>query len=251
MNSSLQCLLHTESFVKKFYEEFDGFNKKLITKNFYDLCESITKKNDKMSVNPSNIKSAIASVHRTYSGYSQNDTQEFFRRFLEEINTEMNRVKEKPQYKELDTKSKSKIQVNLEYDKYCLKRENSIITDIFYGQIINIYICLDCKYQTYSFEKFLDLPILLDTDPNKTKFEIPDLLNDYFITEKIKWDIPCEDCKRKTYHQKVQKISKLPEVLIISLQRYNHRSRRKNVSAVDMCQVLNLSNFIDRDCESK
>jgi ubiquitin C-terminal hydrolase len=251
MNSSLQCLLHTEIFIKRFYDEINNSNKKQVSKNFYELCEAINKKNDKMSVSPSNVKSAISSVHRAYSGYSQHDTQEFFRRFLEELNCEMNRVSVKPKYKELETKNKSKIQTNLEYDKYCKQREDSIVTDIFYGQIINIFICLECKYQSYSFEKFLDLPILLDSDSSKLRLEIPDLLNEFFTTERIKWDTPCEECKKKTYHEKIQKISKLPEILIISLQRYNPRSRRKNTSAIDMSQVLNMSNFVDRECESK
>ena len=42
-------------------------------------------------------------------------------------------------------------------------RENSIIVDIFYNQIINIFTC-SCGFESYSFQKLLDIPLLL---PNK------------------------------------------------------------------------------------
>lgn len=80
---------------------------------------------------------------------------------LEDISLELNRVKSIPGYKELDTKNKNKLQINDEFHKLYLKREDSIVLDVFQGQLCNTFECEYCKFKTYSFEKFIDLPILL------------------------------------------------------------------------------------------
>jgi len=96
-----------------------------------------------------------------FSGYQQHDSQEFCRILLEDISMDLNRVKNKPKYEELKTENKSKIQLNKDYHKLYLKREDSIVVDYFYGQLCNIFICSNCNLETYSYEKFLDIPILL------------------------------------------------------------------------------------------
>ena len=50
------------------------------------------------------------------SGKKQNDTQEFCRIFLEDINLELNNIKKKTPYIEFETLNKSRKQCNEEYD---------------------------------------------------------------------------------------------------------------------------------------
>ena len=47
------------------------------------------------------------------------------------------------------------------YILWCKSTEDSIITDIFNGIFITTFICNNCKYKTYNFESFLDIPLLL------------------------------------------------------------------------------------------
>ena len=115
---------------------------------------------DKTSISPSSLKSKIGHINYKFGGYSQQDSQEFLRVFIEEVGKEMNRVKNIPKYEELNTKDKSKSQQNEEFHNLFLKRENSVVTDTFYGQTCNSFKC-DCGFESYSFEKFLDLPLLL------------------------------------------------------------------------------------------
>jgi len=46
--------------------------------------------------------------HHQFTLYAQCDIQEFCRVLLEDINSELNKIKNKPPYKELDTKNKNK-----------------------------------------------------------------------------------------------------------------------------------------------
>jgi ubiquitin C-terminal hydrolase len=250
MNSSLQCIIHSELFIRRFYEEIENAKGKNVSGNFYQLLERMSKTNDKSSIAPNEVKNAISKIYKMYCGYSQQDTQEFTRKFLDEINSEMSRIKSKPPYKELETKNQSKVVLNYEYDKLFRSREDSIVTDTFYGQFINIFECLECGLETYSFEKFLDIPILLECESYRT-LKFKDLMEQFFTVEKIKWESPCDKCKKKSYHNKNLKIAKLPDILIISLQRYNYRSNRKNTNSVELLEKINLINYIDTDCEGK
>lgn len=260
MNTSLQCLLHTQPFIRRLFKEKErivGYSKTRNTpssKAFFELCNEIIEKKDTMktSVAPHNFKKTFGQQHRMFSGYSQHDSQEFLRVLLEDISQELNRVTVIPKYKELDTKCSDKIKLNQEFDLLFKGREDSIVIDSFYGQTVNIFTCLDCQYETYSFEKFLDIPLLLETD-SYSGFTVFELLDAFFKNDKFKWESPCENskCKRKSYHQKSSKLSILPEILILSFQRYNGRLRRKNTSKIKFEESLDISKYVDKQCIGK
>lgn len=56
---------------------------------------------DQEVINPSEFKSHMGRRKDRFAGSAQQDAQEFLTVFLEGINEEMNRVKVKPKYKEL------------------------------------------------------------------------------------------------------------------------------------------------------
>ena len=177
MNTCLQNLIHSEDFIKRLVSKSNIINSNTpITLKFYNLCKSMaTEKAGNIA--PSEFKLKFGSKHSLFSGYGQNDTQEFCRFLLEDMNKELNEVRHKPPYKELNTSGKSKIVCDKEFDELFRSRESSIVMDSFYGQIINIFTC-KCKYKTYSFQKVLDLPLLLrNTNMSVSIFE---LLDDHF-----------------------------------------------------------------------
>ena len=55
---------------------------------------------------------------------------------------------------------KNKKIMNLEYNNYFNEMENSIISRLFYSQLINTYIC-ECQAMTYRFQKIADIPLLI------------------------------------------------------------------------------------------
>jgi ubiquitin C-terminal hydrolase len=256
MNTALEGLIHCRKFISVLLKEKSIFTnqKDSITKLFYELLQKILSKNDnfKSSVEPSDIKRLFGNKHSNFSGYLQHDTQEFLRVFLEDISQEMNRVSVMPKYKELDSSSRDKEELNKDFDKLFNKREDSVVIDTFYGQVVNIFLCTDCKYESYSFEKFLDIPLLLEGD-GVSKLKLSDCLEEYFKNDRFFWDTPCENkkCLKKVTHEKFTRLTILPDVLILSLQRYNGRNKKKNMSPIEFSENLDLEDFIDRDCLSK
>ena len=248
MNTCLQNLIHSEFFIMKLFSKSSLLSSKTkISKQFYSLCKEVSSCITS-AFSPYDFKSAFGSKHSMFSGYNQHDTQEFCRILLEDMNSELNEVLNPAPYKELSTLNKSKIECNKEFDEVFRKRENSLIMDTFYGQLINIFKC-ECDFETYSFEKILDLPLLLQK--HSSSIDIKDLLKDYFECERIKFETKCEKCKKKEWHTKEIKISQPPNILILSLQRQNPRTGSKNNSYVKFYDNIDMSEYLDHECWNK
>ena len=250
MNTCLQNLIHSELFIQKlFSKSFLLSSKTRISKQFYSLCKEVSSCSSSACA-PYDFKSAFGSKHLMFSGYGQHDTQEFCRILLEDMNSELNEVLHPAPYKELSTLNKSKKECDKEFDEVFRKRENSLVMDVFYGQLINIFKC-ECDFETYSFEKILDLPLLLQKHRSSISIDIKDLLKDYFECERIKFETKCEKCKKKEWHTKEIKISQPPNILILSLQRQNPRTGSKNNCYVDFSDELDMSIYLDHECWNK
>ena len=246
MNTAIQILIHTSSFLNDFISTNISTDSSLISYCFYSLLKNYTGNNYsylKMFYN------LFQNKHKEFSNYNQNDCLEFIRIFLEDLNQELNKIKIKPVYFELKQNNKNKNILFNEFNNNFKSREDSIIIDNFYGTFINTYICKNCKYQSYSFQKFLDIPLLFNNNNNLSYFDaikMEDLLKNNFKNEEILFDFPCENpsCKKKTYHIKETKLGHLPKILILSLQRMR-KTRYKNNTKVSFNETINLKDYID------
>ena len=244
MNTCLQNLIHTEYFIQMLFSKSNLISDKTpISQKFTELCKEFISTSSS-AISPDDFKREFGYKHRMFSGYRQQDTQEFCRFLLEDMNSELNEVKHPAPYKELSTLDKTKEQCDKEFDELFRKRENSLIMDVFYAQLINIFKCT-CNFETYSFQKILDFPLLLQK--NKS-ISIEELLNEYFEGESIEFGTKCEKCGKKTVHEKQVKISQPPNVLILSLQRINERTGTKNDCQVSFPDELDLSKYIENEC---
>ena len=199
------------------------------------------------AIDISEFKNLLGIKHELFEGYMQNDSQEFCRILLEDFSRELNEIKRSALYRILSNSDKiSKKLRDDDFHKNFTQREKSIITDLFYAQIVNIFVC-ECKAEIYSFQKILDFPLLF---PKKIIHEITinELLKLYFQTEEIDFESNCEKCKKKCPHKKEIKISRPPEILILSLQRINQINQKKLGYSVKYPQNLDIFEYIDHDC---
>ena len=250
MNTCLQILMHSKDFIKRLLlkKPFINDRKTPITQQFLNICETVIKTNSN-AIAPSDFQYIFCKKHSQFRLNYQYDIQEFCRVLLEDINRELNEGNNQAQYKELNTEGKSKMQCAIEFDELYRKRESSIIIDSFYAQIVNIFKCKKKnKNETYSFERILDLPLLLPNDSES--FSLEELLNNYFLDEELKYNQKCKDCHRRK-HIKEIKISSPPNILILSLQRINQRTQEKNKCKIKFGEQLNLQSYIDEECGHK
>ena len=94
---------------------------------------------------------------------------------MEDISYENNLIEKNNNNKYINFEyiGKSKAENSIKFHEFFLKKENSFVVNNFYIQIINNFKC-ECGYNSYNFEKILDLPLLIPSD------------EDYRLTDLIK-----------------------------------------------------------------
>ncbi len=247
INACLQILIHCPLFIYKLIK-----NKKLInektptTSNFLSICNMMLE-TQQYSIDISNFKNLLGLNHKLFEGYFQNDSQEFCRILLEDISRELNEIKTKSIYRILNNSDRiSKKLRDEDFHKNFTQREKSIITEIFYAQIVNIFTC-ECKAEIYSFQKILDFPLLFPENINRDIISINELLKLYFQTEHIDFESKCERCHKISSHKKEIKISRPPEILILSLQRIDEKQEKLGYK-VKFPLILDIYQYVDHDC---
>ena len=121
--------------------------------------------------NPSDLKQTFGNKIKRFSGYNQQDSNEFIDLFIENLNEDLNSVTKK-EYIELKNKGEN------ESDKECskrywdnyLKRNNSIITDLFCGQIKSTLTCPNCGFINIVFDPFTTLNLNIPESSQKRKY---------------------------------------------------------------------------------
>jgi ubiquitin C-terminal hydrolase len=75
------------------------------------------------------------------------------------MHNELNRVSSKPKYTEINCdKEPMETQSDIWFN-YFKARDDSIITDLFEGQLCSTITCKSCNYKSYTFDTFMDLQV--------------------------------------------------------------------------------------------
>ena len=170
MNSALQCLSNcyelTKYFLLDYYENDINYKNQLgssgkIAKVYKQLLENLWV-SDEDYLNPSSFKSIFARFVQKFSGFAQQDSNEFLIYLLDKIHEDLNSVTKKP-YIEIEEKGKDETdeEASKRWWQKHLLRENSIIVDLFHGQFRSTITCNYCNRVAVNFDSymFLSLPI--------------------------------------------------------------------------------------------
>lgn len=110
------------------------------------------KKNIQDYVSTKDFKRELAKGFPAFRGSDQHDAHEFCTVLLDIMSKELNRVKDKPKYKELKISPKETIEYQAQkWEEYYKEREDSHITDYFQGQNMTEIKCQMCGTSNYSF----------------------------------------------------------------------------------------------------
>ena len=208
--------------------------------NIYDtLFKNIIYHENNIAVSPKHLLDLFTIKHPIDKN-SQEDCVEFIRVFLNDLSIENNINDSNTTYKELSYSGKSKSEASKEYHKNYINRENSSIIKHYYFQIINTFVC-SCGYETFSFDKYLDLPLLIPDE--KKNYKLIDLINYRLSSKIIEWKQKCERCNiYGLNHHKYEQFDMIGNYIIIYVQRINKFLRKKNLSIIEFEENLNLSN---------
>ena len=178
LNSIIQCLSNTPELM---YYYVSGLYKKDIksseskkkgavsgklSKEFADLLGKMWIDNKKVA-NPQDFKYSLCDLTNIFNNNNQHDSSELLIFLLNYLQDEINKDKSKGNnsfYEPPKKDSESDISASQRFWNLFKKKNNSIITDLFYGQLRNVTRCLSCGHSITTFEifnvLFIDIPIL-------------------------------------------------------------------------------------------
>ena len=248
INSSIQILIHCPPFIYTFINDFQrkiemGKEKGKITSSFIELLLNFSNCPDGKFFPIKNFKNIFQSLHSNL----KNNNHEFIRFFLQDINNELNRNNNKSNNNNLISIPQSnKINMFNEYRKNCILKEDSIITDLFIGYMSFEFIC-KCGSKDFSFGQFIDIPLLFENE-NLNEYDLNNLIKINILrNEIIQINETCKNCEKIYDRQQKIRIANLPQLLILSIQRINFFTQKKNNTKISFNEVLDLKEIVDNE----
>ena len=174
MNSALQCMRSIKELTRYFQNFFDksklNINNAIGTGSFLTMAYTNFLYNmnycDKKCYSPKFFKYAIGLIDERYSDYDQQDTHEFMTFLIDSIHEDLNKVINKPIIKRKDSEINNSNSNNeledlksvIEWNNF-LKRNQSIMVDLFYGQYKTTISCTNCNHKSINFSIYLSLQL--------------------------------------------------------------------------------------------
>ncbi|KAI9639992.1 hypothetical protein NHQ30_011551 [Ciborinia camelliae] len=178
MNSALQCVRSVEELTKyflsyKYQSELNDDNPLghhgEIAESYAVLLRDIYRVNPSISVQPRQFKNAVSRHAAQFSGYGQQDSQEFIGFLLDGLQEDLSRVKKKPYIEKPDSTDEMignpeaiREMASQVWD-ITKQRDDSVIADLFTGMYKSTLVCPDCNKVSITFDPFnnmtLQLPI--------------------------------------------------------------------------------------------
>jgi len=170
MNSSIACLSNctelTTYFLSGEFEKDINTNNSEgargnLAKSWHDLLEEYWNSSSHTG-NPAAVKSVVGRKVRKFSGYGQQDSNEFMTEFLSILNEDLNKT-DKKEYKELKEKGEDESELDCakRFWNLHVKLNDSIVTDLFSGLFRSEVTCQNCQYKNITFDPFNTLTLAI------------------------------------------------------------------------------------------
>ncbi|KAL8419539.1 hypothetical protein RB594_002665 [Gaeumannomyces avenae] len=203
MNSALQCVRSVEELTKYFL--VGEAEKEINTDNplahngdvamvYYSLLKEMYKDSASASFSPRQFKNVIGRYAPAFSGYGQQDSQEFVGFLLDALQEDLSRIKKKPYIEKPDSTDdmiNNPDAIKEMADKVwdiTKKRDDSVIADLFTGMYKSTLVCPFCDKVSITFDPFnnLTLPLPLQNVWSKSVKYVP--LNDAPVEINVELD---------------------------------------------------------------
>ncbi|KAJ4363376.1 hypothetical protein N0V83_009669 [Neocucurbitaria cava] len=183
MNSALQCLRSVEELSmyflnKKWQEEINTTNpighKGAIARVYAQLLTQIYDVGNMSSFSPKNFKQTLGKANSLFSGYGQQDSQEFVSWLVDAIHEDLNRIHNKPYTENPDSDDNTFRdpelikQLGETYRANHRARNNSVATDLFGGFYKNTMVCPVCDKVSITFDPYSQLTLQLPIEQTWT-----------------------------------------------------------------------------------
>ena len=146
-----------------------------VAKAYASLLSQIYSDTSSGTFSPTHFKRVIARYAPSFSGYGQQDSQEFLLFLLDGLQEDLNRIKNKPYIEKPDSTDEMvqnptalKELADKSWEIY-KARNDSVISDLFAGMYKSTVICPVCDKVSIIFDPFTNLTLQLPIEVNWTK----------------------------------------------------------------------------------
>jgi len=252
MNSALQCLSNTTPLTDyflnaKYKNDINRTNplgmKGKIAEEYGSLLRQLWNPNNAgSSIAPRNFKVIIGKYAPQFSGYNQNDSQELLAFLLDGLHEDLNRVIKKPSVENNELTDKTEEEMAKIFWENHLKRDQSIIVDLFQGQLKSKLVCPKCNHVSTTFDPFmyLSLPLAMERE---TYIEVILVKYTECWEPPIKYSIKIDKfSKIEELKEELEKLSCIKASRLVVADIYLHKlasflERRKSVSTIRSMDV--------------
>lgn len=181
MNSALQCVRSVEELTKYF---LTGVGETELNRDnplgnggevaiaYESLLREMYKEPPPTSVAPRHFKNTIGKYAPSFSGYAQQDSQEFLGFLLDGLQEDLSRVKKKPYIEKPDSTDEmvnNPAAIREMAEKVwdiTKKRDDSVIADLFTGMYKSTLVCPVCAKVSITFDPFNNVTLQLPIENN-------------------------------------------------------------------------------------
>lgn len=176
MNSALQCIRSVEElaiyFLSGKYKSEINTNNPLghngvMAKRYAELLNSIYAENITTTISPNAFKKTLGNIQPMFSGYGQQDSQEFLSFLVDALHEDLNRIQKKPYNENPDSDDKTVhdpeaiIKLGEIYRSNHKARNDSVAMDLFSGFYKNTMECPVCDKVSITFDPYSLLTVQL------------------------------------------------------------------------------------------
>ncbi|CAG2166059.1 unnamed protein product [Oppiella nova] len=229
LNAVVQCLSNTDLLRQYFFSDkceedlttSDGMIAYAFSRLIRQLWTTEDPKRTARSVRPTQLKSLCD--RWSALSWGQNDAHEFLALLVDAIHADLNRVRVKRAITRTTDENDNRLDANtlaIQSWNEFQRNNDSIITDLFYGQYVSSIHCTVCPKVSLKFDPFvyLSLPIPI----KHTDIHLTDCLRLYtapeYLSHSNSWY--CPKCKTNREARKQIHFWRLPHVVIIQLKRF-------------------------------
>ena len=116
------------------------------------------------------FKKAMGLCNDRFSGMNQQDTHEFVTFLIDSLHEDLNRVKNKIYIVKEERDMPDEVKSKIEWNNF-LRRNQSLLVDLFYGLFKSSVICQECKKTSIDFNTFSSLSVNLKNH-NKSQEDV-------------------------------------------------------------------------------
>lgn len=224
MNSIMQCLNNTKPLVKYFLSGAYSNDINPNSKSEGDVAEEVGAvvralwSGQYRSIAMWDLKNIVGRHHKPFCGYDQHDSHEFLLKLMDWVSDDLNQVtgkrlpmKEQNHENIPDYVAADKVMEELR------QRDRSILSELFQGLHRSTIECGTCGHVSLTFEPFSVLSLSF---PNNRKCALRDLLHHYYKETNLEYK--CCKCKKKRNCVRKADIWKVPPILVLHLNRFEH-----------------------------